>query len=99
MQILDGHLPVKVNNRNTETKCEICWELRINTPERRQWRRSGVFILNWAYFTSCSWVVIVDIVKLSTRLVVSVNLSKDAFYITYSDIKKRVRIDFIVYKI
>ena len=34
---------LKVDNRNTRTKCEISSKLRIKTPERRQWRRSGVF--------------------------------------------------------
>ena len=36
----------KVNNRNTKTRCEICSKLTTKTPERRQWRRSGVFIVN-----------------------------------------------------
>ena len=36
----------KVNNRDTRTKCEICSKLTIKTPERRYWRRSGVFIVN-----------------------------------------------------
>ena len=26
--------------------CEICWQCTIKTLERRQWRRSGVFIVN-----------------------------------------------------
>ena len=34
---------LKVNNKNTRTRCEICSKLTIKTPERRQWRRSGVF--------------------------------------------------------
>ena len=40
----------KVNNRNTRTRCEICSELTINTPERRQ-RRSGVFIVNFEHIS------------------------------------------------
>ena len=36
---------LKVNNRNTRTRYEICSKLTIKTPERRQWRRSGVFIV------------------------------------------------------
>ena len=36
---------VKVNNRNTRTWCEICSKLTIKTPERRQWRHSGVVIV------------------------------------------------------
>ena len=31
-------------NRNTRTRLEICSKLTIKTPERRYWRRSGVFI-------------------------------------------------------
>ena len=38
---------LKVNNKNTRTRCEICSKLTIKTPERRQWRRSGVFIVNF----------------------------------------------------
>ena len=36
----------KVNNRNTRTRREICSKLTIKTLERRQWRRSSVFIVN-----------------------------------------------------
>ena len=39
----------KVNNRNTRTRCEICSELTVKTPERRFWRRSGVFIVNFEH--------------------------------------------------
>ena len=38
---------VKINNRNTKTRCEICSKLIIKIPERRHWRRSGVFIVNF----------------------------------------------------
>ena len=37
----------KVNNRNTRKRCETCSKLTIKTPERRQWRCSGVFIVNF----------------------------------------------------
>ena len=36
---------LKVNNKNTRTRCEICSKLTIKTPERRHWCRSGVFIV------------------------------------------------------
>ena len=39
-----------VNNRNTRKKCEICSKLTIKT-ERRQWRRSGVFIVNFEHIS------------------------------------------------
>ena len=41
----------KVNNRNTRIRCEICSELTIKTPERRQWRRPGVFIVNFEHIS------------------------------------------------
>ena len=39
----------KVNNRGTRLRCKICSELTIKTPERRQWRRSGIFIVNFEH--------------------------------------------------
>ena len=38
---------IKVNNGNTRKVSEICSELTIKTLERRYWRRSGVFIVNF----------------------------------------------------
>ena len=40
---------VRVNNKNTNTMCEICSKLTLKKPERRQWRRSGVFIVNFEH--------------------------------------------------
>ena len=37
----------KVNNGHTRTMCQICSELTIKKRERRQWRRSGVFNVNY----------------------------------------------------
>ena len=42
---------LKVNNKNTTEMCEICSMLTIKTPERRQWHRSGVFIVNLEHFS------------------------------------------------
>ena len=47
---------LKVNNRNTRTRCEIYSKLTIKTPERRQWRRSGVFIVNFEYISRLALV-------------------------------------------
>ena len=42
----------KVSNRSTRKKnCEICSKLTIQTQERRQWRRSNVFIINFEYIS------------------------------------------------
>ena len=42
---------IKIRKRNTKKSCEICSELTIKTPERRQWRRSGVFIINFEHIS------------------------------------------------
>ena len=42
---------LKVNNRNTRTRCEICSKLTIKIPERRHKRRSGVFIVNFEHIS------------------------------------------------
>ena len=54
----------KVNNRNTRTRCEICSKLIIKTPERRHWRHSGVFIVN---FEHISHLVLVFLLLTLTR--------------------------------
>ena len=35
--------------RNIRARCEICSTSTIKTPERRHWRRSGVFIVNFEH--------------------------------------------------
>ena len=46
-----GNCMLKVNNRNTRKRCEIRSKLTIKTTERRQWRRSGVFIVNFEHIS------------------------------------------------
>ena len=41
----------KFNQRSTRTRCEICSKLTIKTPERRHWRRSDVFIVNFEHIS------------------------------------------------
>ena len=55
-KIIRSHLPagiylLKVSIRNTRTRSEICSESTIKTPERRHWRRSGVFIVNFEHIS------------------------------------------------
>ena len=45
----DGINQLKVNDRNTRTRCEICSNLAIKTPELCHLRRSGVFIVNFEH--------------------------------------------------
>ena len=42
---------LKVNDRNTRSRYEICSKLTIKTPEQRQWRRSGVFVVNFEHIS------------------------------------------------
>ena len=42
---------LKFNNRNTRTMCEISLKLTKKTPERRHWRRSIVFIVNFEHIS------------------------------------------------
>ena len=46
-----GNYMFKVNNRNTGTRRRIWSKLTIKTPERRQWHRSGVFIVSFEYIS------------------------------------------------
>ena len=53
---LSSSIPVgiyllKVNKRNTRTKCEICSKLTLKTPKQCHWRPYGVFIVNFEYFS------------------------------------------------
>ena len=41
---------LKVNNRNTRTRCEICSKLTIKTQERHR-RHSCVFIVNFEHIS------------------------------------------------
>ena len=41
----------KVSNTYTRTRCEICSKLTMKIPERRHWRRSGIFIVNFEHIS------------------------------------------------
>ena len=55
----------KVNNRNTKTRSEICSKLTTKTPERRHWRRPGVFIVNFEHISHLVLVSIVNFEQLN----------------------------------
>ena len=59
-----GNKMVKLNNRNTRTRCEICSKLTIKIPERRHWRRFGIFIIN---FEQISHLVLVFLLLTLSR--------------------------------
>ena len=66
----------KVNKRNAKTRCEICSELTIKTPEPRQWRRSGVFIVNFEYI---SHLVLVFLLLTLNRQMPTGNVTRGNF--------------------
>ena len=41
----------KVCNRNTRNRCELRSNLTMKTPEKRYWRRSGVFNVNFEHIS------------------------------------------------
>ena len=56
LSFLVGIHLLKVNNKNTRTRCEICLKLS-------QWRRSGVFIVNFAIISH----LVLDFLLLTLR--------------------------------
>ena len=59
-----GNYIFKVNSRNTRTRFEICSKLTTKTPERDQWHRSSVCIVN---FEHTSYLVIVFLLLTLSR--------------------------------
>ena len=59
---------LKVNNRNTRTKCEICPKLTIKTLERHWWRRFGVFIVNFEQYKGPNYASKANIVTRPQKL-------------------------------
>ena len=54
LQQLLLHIPaniylLKLSNRNTRNRCEICAKLTVKTPELYQLRHSGFFIVNFEH--------------------------------------------------
>ena len=56
----------KVNNRNSRTTWEICSTLTIKTPERHQWCRSSVFVINLKHMSHL--VLVILLLTLSRQL-------------------------------
>ena len=47
---------LKVNNRNTRIRCEICSKLTLKIPEQCQWRRPGIFLVNFEHISHLALV-------------------------------------------
>ena len=64
------HIPIgiyllKVNDRNTRKRFEICSKLTKKTPERCHWRRCGVFIVNFEHILHLVLVFLLLILNMS----------------------------------
>ena len=46
-----GIFLLKVNNRNTMKRCDICSNLTMKTPEQHYCLRSGIFIVNFEHIS------------------------------------------------
>ena len=46
-KVLVSNYLFKFSNKNTEKRCDICSKLTIKSPEQRQWRGPGAFIVNF----------------------------------------------------
>ena len=64
-----GNYMSKVNNKNTRTRCGRCSKLTIKTPERRQWHRSGVFVINLEYISRLVLVFLFNFVRVNAGCV------------------------------
>ena len=51
---------LKINNKYTSKKCKICSKSEIKTPVRCQWRRFGIFIVNFQLISHFFSVSVAD---------------------------------------
>ena len=76
---------LKVNNRNTRTRCEICSKLTLKIPKQRQWCRSGVFIVNFEHMSHL--VLVFLLLTLNTWLTAGISLecfrNQESFVLNY----------------
>ena len=71
---------LKFNNKNSRKMCEIFWKLTIKTTERRQWRCSGVFIVNLKYILHL--FVMFLLLTLNKQILAEYNVN--SFYLAHS---------------
>ena len=75
---------LKVSNRNSRKRCEICSKLTIKISERRQ-RRSGIFIVNFEHISHLFLVLLLLTLagkyrlggKLVLKLLMSLRVSQE----------------------
>ena len=55
---------LKVNNRKTKSRCQICSKLTKKILERCQWRHSGIFIVNFEHLSHLDLVFLLLILNM-----------------------------------
>ena len=78
----------KVSNGITKTMCEIHSRLRIKIPEWRQWRRSGVFIIDFDEILRIVLVFSLLSLKRSMLAGLSVSMHGDILYLSFMGLTK-----------
>ena len=76
-----------VNTRNTRKRCEIFAKLTIKTPERRQWLRSGVFMVDFEHISHLVLVSQLWTCNCKDKYTISCRKDKYAIYILYGNHK------------
>ena len=77
------HYLLRINDRNTTTRCQICSKLTIKTPKGRQWRRSSVFMVSFEHVSQLALVFL--LLTLNKYLATEIWIYKGVFR-TLSDI-------------
>ena len=77
------HYLLRINDRNTITRCQICSKLTIKTPKGRQWRRSSVFMVSFEHVSQLALVFL--LLTLNKYLATEIWIYKGVFR-TLSDI-------------
>ena len=78
----------KVSNGSTKTMCEIYSKLRIKIPEWRQWRRSGVFIIDFDEILRIVLVFSLFSLKRSMLAGLSVSMLGNIFCLSFVGLTK-----------
>ena len=75
---------LKVNNRDTRERYEICSKITIKTLKERQWRRSGVFLVNFEHISHLFLVFL--LLVLNMHLLTSCRLTVKSELYNLSDL-------------
>ena len=84
---------LKVNNKNSRARCKICSKLTIKTPERRHWRWSGVFIVNFEHISHL--VLVFRLLTLNRKMPTGVVVQKKVFLAEYFKVSHILTLQYV----